>query len=782
MSRAADSTALASDAARQLGRMLAIFGLLGLVAGLTAVGFVFLVDLASDHLLRGASGLDPTARGWGSGIADTLFAVPSGDRLWALALPAVGGLAAGLICTRFAPEAFGTGTARVIDAYHRHSGFVRARVPAVKAVASALTIGSGGSAGVEGPIGLIAGGLGALLARPFSLTVQERRVLLMAGFAAGIGAIFHAPMAASILAAEVLYRELDIEHEVLVPAIIASTVAYGVFGAVHGWEPVWLIPPVGFDSVVELLPYTLLAIVCASVGAVFVLMYREVRRRLGTVGSLPIWVRPALGGLGVGVVGLVIPQALGASYGIAQIAIDASLGVGGLLVLAAAKMLTSALTAGSGGSGGLFLPCLVIGAALGGAVGQLFAGGVIPGLTVQPAAFAVVGMAGFFSTVISAPLSTVIMVSEIAGDYRLLVPTLWVCVIAWFLNRHVHLFSEQVRTRLDAPGHLADMMDAVLRRITVREALNPERGAPMTVPPHMPLRELVRHFASTAQEVFPIVEPASGRVHGVVDGRELRRTVGEVGIDDVLIAQDFQAPAVIARPSETLYDAVSRMTASGYDAVVVVGEDDERDLVALLPRRDVISAYHRRMLERAPSRMPASYGGARPQSEPAPTPQPAPGPPDLYEAIRLGGVLHGVAADCADAALAEIIARAELPPSCDRDQLARLVVERERLSSTNIGDGIALPHPQTEELDGLTEPRVVLALLRRPIPWDSSDAPPVETVCMLLAPSGSAHLSLLGSLARCLTDPALRRLLHNRAARKHVLARVREVVGARRPE
>ena len=776
MSDLTDRAALPAGAARQLGRMLAIFGLLGVLAGLAAVGFVFLVDLASEHLLRGFSGLDPTARGWGDTASEGLFAIPSGDRLWIAVLPAFGGLLAGLICTRFAPEALGTGTARVIDAYHRHSGLVRARVPVVKAIASALTIGSGGSAGVEGPIGLIAGGLGALLARPFKLSAAERRVLLMGGFAAGIGAIFHAPMAASIFAAEVLYRELDIEHEVLVPAIIASTVAYGVFGAVHGWEPVWLIPPVGFDSVLELLPYTLLAVVCASVGAAFVLLYREVRRRLGTSGALPIWIRPAIGGLGVGVIGLVIPQALGASYGIAQIAIDSSVGIGALVVLAGAKMLTSALTAGSGGSGGLFGPSLVIGAALGGAVGQLFAGGLIPGVSVQPAAFAVVGMAGFFSTVISAPLSTVIMVSEVAGNYHLLVPTLWVCVIAWFLNRHMHLFSEQVRNRLDAPGHLTDMMDAVLRRITVREALNPDRRPPMTVPPHMPLRELVRLFASTAQEVFPIVEPSSGRVHGVVDGRALRRTVGEVGIDDVLIARDFEAPAVTARPSETLYDAVSRMTASGYDAVVVVGEEDDRELVALLPRRDVISAYHRRMLERAPGSVAASASGAREGS----------GlfggllaPPDLYEAIRLGGVLYGLTADTAEGALAEMIDKADLPPGCDRARLLELVVERERLSSTNIGDGIALPHPQTDDLEALGAPRVLLGLLRRPVSWDSSDAPPVETVCMLLAPSGPAHLSLLGSLARCLTDPALRRLLHNRAARKHVLARVREVVGPR---
>lgn len=759
-------------AARALGRMLAVFGLLGVAAGLAAVAFMFVLDLVAADLLYGVTDIDPIARGWGE-VDSAPLSLPDASRWWVLVIPAFGGLLAGILCWRFAPEAFGTGTSRVIDVYHRKGGKVRGRVPIVKSIASALTIGSGGSAGVEGPVGLVAAGMGSLIARWAHLSAAERRILMLAGFAAGIGAVFHAPMAASIFAAEVVYRELDIEHEVLVPAIIASTTAYGVYGAIHGWEPVWLVPPVHFGGALELIPYTLLALVVAGAGAAFVLLNRSIDRHIGQNRRFPIWLRPALGGVGVGLVGLWMPHALGASYGIAQQAIDGSVGVLALLALAAGKMLTSAFTAGSGGSGGLFAPSLVIGAALGGAVGQVFADQLLPGVAAQPAAFAIVGMAGFFSAVISAPLSTVIMVSELAGSYRLLVPTLWVCAIAWLLNRHLNLFSAQVKSRLEAPGHLAEMMDAALRRISVSEALNPNRAAATTVPPQTTLPELVRLFASSHQEVYPIVDPETGAFQGVVDGRQLRRTIGEVGIDEVLIAQDFQAPALTATPSDTLHDVVSGMTATGYDAVVVVADDDPHELVGILPRRDVVSAYHRRMLETATEDSTVA------EIPPPYQPPERPPEPDLYEAIRRGGVLYGVLGSDAEDTLRHIIADLDVPPEADRAMLEHLVIQRERMGSTNVGDGFALPHPQTDGVAGLSEPRVVIALLRRPVVWDASGAAPVRTVCMLIGPGGPAHLALLGGLARCLSDETLRRLLDHRAARKRILARVRDLLDER---
>ncbi len=238
--------------------MLAIYGLLGVVAGCFAIGFDTLIRFAAEFLLNPLVGADPSV------------GLPSGRRWALLVLPALGGLVSGLVCARWAPEALGPGTGHVIDAYLRRRGEMRRRVPFAKTLASAVTLGSGGSAGIEGPVGQVAAGIGGWFGHLFDLPASERRVLLMAGLAAGIGAVFHAPMAAAIFAAEVLYRQMDIEHEVLVPAIIASTVAHGVFGAVRGWAPLIDVPYVDFTNGLQLLPYLVLAAVLAACAAVFI--------------------------------------------------------------------------------------------------------------------------------------------------------------------------------------------------------------------------------------------------------------------------------------------------------------------------------------------------------------------------------------------------------------------------------------------------------------------------------------------------------------------------------
>jgi H+/Cl- antiporter ClcA/mannitol/fructose-specific phosphotransferase system IIA component (Ntr-type) len=685
--------------ARQLGRMLAIFGCLGLVAGLAAALFVALVEVVGEYALHAVVGIDPLGH---TGPEAAMLSWPTGTRWLVLLVPTLGGLASGWLCARFVPEAMGTGTGAVIDAYHRRAGAIRRRAPVAKAVASALTIGSGGSAGVEGPVGFIVAGTGSLLGRLFRLSAVERRVLLMAGFAAGIGAVFHAPMASSIFAAEVLYRDLDIEHEVLVPAIVSSTISYATFGAIRGWDPIWTVPDVGFYSLAELGPYLALAVVIAMGGYVFVKIHDLVEHHIGGARRIPLWLRPGLGGLGVGIVGLVIPSAMGVSYFIAQTAIEGQVGFVALLALAVAKMVTSSLTAGSGGSGGLFAPSLVIGAALGGAMAAA-TNYLLPDLGVQPAAFAVVGMAGFFAAVINAPLSTVIMVSE-----------------------------------------------------------------------------LVRLFSGTAQGVFPIVAD-DGKLVGVVDGREVRRTIGEAGIDGMLIARDFQVPAVTATPDESLYAVVRRMTATGYDDILVVDKDDSSRLLGTISRRQIVSAYHRRMLERSPDEAPKEGVPASPEGKRETTPG-----MELLEAVERGDIVYGVEAHDRESTLSRIMSRAQLPEGCDRAQLLSMLREREQLGSTNIGDGIALPHPQTDNLPGLEQPRVLIAPLPHPIPWGTTDAadatPPVDTVIVLLAPSGPTYLALLGVLARSLADPALRTLLRHSAARARILQRFRALAENPEPE
>jgi len=754
---------LGGQTARQLGRVLGLYGGVGVLVGLVAAAFVPAVELGLDWLL--ARDNVAAARGVG------LVGLPELSDLWLLIVPAIGGLLSGLLCARWAPEAMGSGTAAVIDAYHLHGGVVRDRAPAAKFLASVLTIGSGGSAGVEGPVGFIAGGIGSVISRLLHLSVEERRILLMAGFAAGIGAVFHAPLAASLFAAEVLYRDLDMEHEVLLPSIVSSTMAYAVFGVIHGWNPIWTVPPgTGMHSVLELLPYLVLSGAVALAGALFISIQQTVQTRLGGSSRIKLWLRPAFGGLGVGFVALFVPGALGPGYAMAQLAIDGQAAAWVLVVLVLAKMLTSALTAGSGGSGGLFAPSLVLGALVGALVVRV-SEWVAPGLELDPAAFAIVGMAGFFAAVVNAPVSTVIMVSELAGSYQLLVPTLWVCVLAWLMLRGVSLYSEQVPTRIEAPSHMMDMMDSVLRRIRVTDVMREESQSPQTVRPQMHIEELVGVFSGSLQGVFPIVDK-TGHVLGVVDRRAMTRAIGQEGLDAMLIAVDFLAPAITARPDEGLDTVIARMASSGFDVLLVTEPGAGSELRGLISRREIVAAYHQRILERAtraeahsngPTSAPAVAAGRAPELE-------------LAEALRHGDLRYDIEGEGPLEVLSRIVEAAPLPEGFDRERLLSQLIERERLGSTNMGDGLAIPHPQTEGFEDFGRARLLVATLSRPTRWELdggergvSDAP-VQTVLALLTPSGDVHLTLLSALARCLSDPGVRRLIKQRVSRERLAA------------
>lgn len=741
--------------ARQLGRLLFVYGLVGVAAGLAGVLFQLLVGALSVslHIVPDLAGADGASHVVG----------PPSEIVWLLvALPALGGLVSGLIGTWFCPEVMGGGANRVIDAYHNQGGRIRHRVPFAKAAASAVTIGSGGSAGLEGPISLVGGGIGALVSDLLRLRARERRVIVVAGMAAGVGAVFHAPMAAAILAAEILYSDRDMESEVLVPSIIACTIAYAVYGAFIDWEQIWShATTLAFANGLQLVPYTLLAVTVALGAVGFVSFFRLVSAQLGERATIPTWLRPALGGLAVGLIGLLVPGALGTGYGLVQLALDGQLALGLLLILAFTKTVTSCLTTGSGASGGLFAPALIVGGLLGGVIGGLTAD-LAPGLDVQPAAFVVVGMAGLLAAVLRTPLAAVIMVSELVGDYRLLVPALWVCVLAWILTARFRLFAEQVPTRADAPTQLSDMMGEVLERMTVADAMPSPPEPTVSVPPEMPLGLLLEVFAETTQSVFPIVDPATGRLEGVVDGQLLRRTVGgEHAADDVLIANDFRSPAVTISEADTLLTAITQMSASGYNELLVLDREGAQRLVGLLSRREVVAAYHRKMV----SRSTATGAAVRPQ------PEAAARATDLAAAVRRGGVIDGLEAADAPSALAALVARVSVIADADRPALIDQLLARERLGSTAIGNGYALPHPHVGDADVTFEPTVAIGRFVRPVPWAAVDGQPVHTVCLILAPSGEAHLKLLARLARGLMDPVLADMLAGGAPESDVVAR-----------
>ena len=369
---------------RRVYYWLLLSSLVGVVGGLGALGFKWLTDQCI-HLAWGF-GIG-AAPGHPGGEPSDLV-VHGSLRLWALVLvPAVGGLFSALLVYRFAPEAEGHGTDAAIKAYHRHRGIMRARIPIIKILASAFTLGSGGSAGREGPIAQIGAGFGSILGSALRLSDRERRILLAAGVAAGIGAIFRAPLAGAIFAAEVLYREPDMEAEVVVPALLSSIVAYTIYCSVHGFGHLFTgTGHFAFTDPEALMCYAALGLVCAFGGIAFASMFDHTTR-LFKRWKISNYAKPVIGAAATGAIGLVgylltrdssALAVMGSGYGTLQkgvsetasLAPTLGLSIGLLLFVAIGKMVTTSLTIGSGGSGGVFGPSMVIGGCLGAVVGH----------------------------------------------------------------------------------------------------------------------------------------------------------------------------------------------------------------------------------------------------------------------------------------------------------------------------------------------------------------------------------------------------------------------------
>jgi CIC family chloride channel protein len=441
------------ESTRYLVKWLPLSAAIGTVAGLGAIAFTLAIEGLTALLLGAVAGYQPPAPA-GEG-ATTITAIA---RPWLLpVVTTLGGLIVGVLVSKLAPEAEGHGTDAVIGAIHHESGHLRARVAPIKLVASAITIGSGGSGGREGPTGQISASFGSLLADWLHLSDQDRRIAVAVGMGAGIGAIFRAPLGGAVLAAEVLYI-YDIEVEVLLPALMASIVGYSIYGSYFGFTPIFgNQPDLAFTSPPQLVYYALLGVLCGLGGVLYARSFYAIGDWFHRL-PLPPWLRPALGGLLVGLIGMVLPEALGMGYGWVQVAMNPttllSLPLVVVLLLPLAKIVTTGLSIGSGGSGGIFGPGMVIGGMLGAALWYV-GHGVLPFLPATPAPLVIVGMMALFGSVAHAPLSVMLMVAEMTGNLSLLAPAMIAVAIATVLVGGTTIYRSQLPTRAEAPAHRA---------------------------------------------------------------------------------------------------------------------------------------------------------------------------------------------------------------------------------------------------------------------------------------------------------------------------------------
>ena len=571
---------------RIVGRMLWHAALVGAGAGLLGALFFAGAESVQHFFLEKLTGYVQLRASGETFLADAAGpATPF--RPWLLLfLPALGALIGGLISV-YAPETRGGGGDAMIETYHLRGASMRPRVIWVKAAASIFTLGCGGSGGREGPTMQIGAAIGAAVARALKMSPRDRRILYLAGVAAGMAAVFRTPLGAALLAVEIIYRD-DFEAEALVPAVLASVVSYSVVISIFG-ESTLFGHLQRFAFVPAHLPlYALMALLVAGLAAGFVECLRGAQRLFARLPG-PVWLRPAAGGLALGIlctpIICVFDRHLGVSgqglgllgggYGIVQMIIsgtpwlpDTWTSVQLLCLLALVKMLGSACTIGSGGSAGDFAPSLVLGGIAGGIFGRV-ASLVLHDPRIDPGAFALVGMAAFYGGIAHVPLSSLVLVCELAGSYDLLVPLMLAEGVAFVALRTRSLYHAQIPSQRDSPAHRDSFLLDVLQTLRVRDIFATRAFASFSE--HSTAVEMLDRLGSDEhwQSVYPVLDATGGLV-GVITPQTLSLLASEKSNLPHTIAADLMRQAVTVGLEDDLRVATGVLVDNGVHAAVVL--------------------------------------------------------------------------------------------------------------------------------------------------------------------------------------------------------------------
>jgi len=556
--------------------------LIGLVAGFTSILFYLAIQWSSQLLLGYCAGYTaPVPGGEGQTVVTAI------SRLWAIPLvTTLGGLISGLIVFKFAPEAEGHGTDAAINAFHNQIAHIRARVPGIKMVASAITIGSGGSAGREGPIALISAGFGSILGDALRLNDRDRRIALTVGIGAGIGAIFKAPLGGALLGTEILYKR-DFEIDAIFPSFIASITGYVIFASFNGWNPIFSIPPgLEFNNPLQLVGYMLLGLACGLAGMLYGRTFYKIRDLFKSL-KVPNYLKPAIGGFIVGLIGMFLPQVLGQGYGWVQLGINGdfiTLPVYVMIGVLIGKIVATGLSIGSGGSGGVFAPGLVIGGMLGGIVWW-----ILKDLTLivppQPDAFVIVGMMALFGGIAKAPLAIMIMVSEMTNSYVFLAPCMIAVVLAYFSSGNSYIYENQVTNRAASPAHKFEYMIPLLTRLSVRQAMHPIQAA---VSVDSNLKEVEMTMKANRLDALPVIYHDS--IIGIVANLDIVQVPKTERISK-MVKDVMSTDLIVCYSNEQLDIALERMSQNNISHLPVMDENNTGELMGMLCIEDVIRTY-----------------------------------------------------------------------------------------------------------------------------------------------------------------------------------------------
>lgn len=504
-------------------------------------------------------------------------------------VPAFGGLLVGLIRYVWMPEAFQSpcATDAMIDIIHKESGRAKFRVPFVTIITASITLASGGSAGRECPTALIGTGFGSIGSRiietlrldkllHFTFTEDDVRTLAVCGAAAGIGAVFRAPIGSALFATSVLYV-YGMEYDLALPAMISSLTSYLVFSAFYGFEPLFDAPFIWAFNLFDLVVVLIIGVVASLVGVLYLKVFYGIFNRFRAL-AIADWLKPALGGLLMGVMVLFVPRVWGMGYQTIQDAIDFKLALPLLLILVIAKIFASSLSIGSGGAGGVIAPSLFIGAALGGSIG-IVANQFFPGAASHPTLYVIAGMGALYASIGKVPLSTAILLCETTRNFTMIVPLI-IANTAGFLASGNHTIYESQHA--DATKDTAD----ILRRVPVEQVLTPQT---ITVRDDMSVIELLRLVGTCGHHGFPVLDAEDSLV-GVVSWKDAQK-IPYPQRQDTPVSAIMSRDVISLFPYESTRRALTLIEQHHIGRVIVVDPVRPGHVIGIVTKEDLIKAY-----------------------------------------------------------------------------------------------------------------------------------------------------------------------------------------------
>jgi len=553
--------------------------IVGVVGGYGAVGFRYLINF-----------IQSIAYGSSAELLDVIKSIPWYVRI---AIPAIGGLIVGPTVYFFAREAKGHGVPEVMYAVALKQGIIRKRIVFIKALVSAICIGTGGSVGREGPIVQIGSAVGSALGQLFNVSANRIRTMVGCGAAAGIAATFNAPMAGSIFAVEIILGEFEIAS--FSPIVISAVSATAVSRHYLGDIPAFILPEYILHSSLEFPLYAILGILCALVAVGFTLFLYRAEDAWDSI-KFPEYLKAVIGGLMMGTMGLIFPQVLGVGYGAIDLALMIKLSWWFMALLVLCKILATSITIGSGGSGGIFAPSLFMGAMAGGTFGAVVHY-FFPSVAVSPGAYAVVGMGAVVAATTHGPLQAILIIFEMTGNYKVILPLMITCTISCLVARR--LCGESIYTFK-----------------LIRRGINIRGGKEINILSSMYVKNVMYHTVEIVPETLHLQEFAKGlpesrsnnfvvvndkeEITGVLTFLDYYDDLFNGKLDSQMVVRDIMTPDVVTVSIEdNLGTALEKITAGDFSILPVVSADNPLKMLGILTRRDILEAYDQAVIKKA---------------------------------------------------------------------------------------------------------------------------------------------------------------------------------------